>query len=125
MSCCKAMNVSRTIKGTVLERAWLCFWKRVTLCLAGRPLSVPKTMNDRKLRSAGSLSVMSLSYRGSGRGGPSSTSNPKDIVKHPGQPAELIARNTLNATPMCYDAGANQLVIPMNPNTGLAFVPLK
>jgi len=26
---------------------------------------------------------------------------------------------------MCYDAGANQLVIPMNPNNGLAFVPLK
>jgi len=26
---------------------------------------------------------------------------------------------------MCHDAGANQLVIPMNPNNGLAFVPLK
>ena len=25
---------------------------------------------------------------------------------------------------MCYGAGANQLVIPMNPNNGLAFVPL-
>jgi hypothetical protein len=25
---------------------------------------------------------------------------------------------------MCYDAGANQLVIPMNANNGLAFVPL-
>ena len=43
----------------------------------------------------------------------------------PGQPAELIARNIPNAASMCYDAGAKQLVIPMNPNNGLAFVPLK
>jgi hypothetical protein len=42
----------------------------------------------------------------------------------PGQPAELIARNIPNAASMCYDAGANQLVIPMNANNGLAFVPL-
>jgi sugar lactone lactonase YvrE len=41
-----------------------------------------------------------------------------------GRPAELIARNIPNAASMCYDAGANQLVIPMNPNNGLAFVPL-
>jgi len=43
----------------------------------------------------------------------------------PGKPAELIARNIPNAASMCYDAGANQLVIPMNPNNGLAFVSLK
>jgi hypothetical protein len=43
----------------------------------------------------------------------------------PNQPAELIATNIPNAASMCYDAGANQLVIPMNPNNGLAFVPLK
>jgi hypothetical protein len=43
----------------------------------------------------------------------------------PGQPAELIARNIPNAASMCYDAGANQLVIPMNPNNGIAIVPLK
>jgi SMP-30/Gluconolactonase/LRE-like region len=43
----------------------------------------------------------------------------------PGQPAELIARNIPSAASMCYDAGANQLVIPMNPNNGLAFVSLK
>jgi hypothetical protein len=43
----------------------------------------------------------------------------------PNQAAELIARNIPNAASMCYDAGANQLVIPMNPNNGLAFVPLK
>jgi sugar lactone lactonase YvrE len=43
----------------------------------------------------------------------------------PGQPAELIARNIPSAASMCYDSGANQLVIPMNPNNGLAFVPLK
>ena len=42
----------------------------------------------------------------------------------PGQPAELIARNIPNPASMCYDAGANQLVIPMNANNGLAFVPL-
>lgn len=43
----------------------------------------------------------------------------------PGKAAELIARNIPNAASMCYDAGANQLVIPMNPNNGLAFLPLK
>jgi sugar lactone lactonase YvrE len=42
----------------------------------------------------------------------------------PGKPAELIARNVPNAASMCYDAGANQLVIPMNPNNALAFVKL-
>ena len=42
-----------------------------------------------------------------------------------GKPAELIARNIPNAASMCYDTGANQLVIPMNPNNGLAFVSLK
>jgi hypothetical protein len=42
----------------------------------------------------------------------------------PGQPAELIARNIPSAASMCYDAGAKQLVIPMNPNNGLSFVPL-
>lgn len=43
----------------------------------------------------------------------------------PGRPAELIAQNIPSAASMCYDAGANQLVIPMNPNNGLAFVPLR
>ena len=43
----------------------------------------------------------------------------------PGQPPELIARNIPSAASMCYDSGANQLVIPMNPNNGLAFVPLR
>ena len=42
----------------------------------------------------------------------------------PGRPAELIARNVPNAASMCYDAGANQLVIPMNANNGLAFLKL-
>ena len=42
----------------------------------------------------------------------------------PGKAAELIARNVPSAASMCYDAGANQLVIPMNPNNGLAFVRL-
>jgi hypothetical protein len=42
-----------------------------------------------------------------------------------GQPAELIAQNIPSAASMCYDEGANQLVIPMNANNGLAFVPLR
>lgn len=43
----------------------------------------------------------------------------------PDQPAELVARGIPSAASMCYDAGANQLVIPMNANNGLAFVPLE
>jgi hypothetical protein len=43
----------------------------------------------------------------------------------PKQAAELIAQNVPNAASMCYDAGANQLVIPMNANNALAFIPLK
>jgi hypothetical protein len=43
----------------------------------------------------------------------------------PGQPAELIAQNIRNAASMCYDAGASQLVIPMNANNALAFIPIK
>lgn len=43
----------------------------------------------------------------------------------PGQPAELIAQNIPSAASMCYDEGANQLVIPMNANNALAFVPLR
>jgi hypothetical protein len=43
----------------------------------------------------------------------------------PGKPAELIARNIPSAASMCYDAGANQLVIPMNPNNGLAFIRIE
>jgi hypothetical protein len=43
----------------------------------------------------------------------------------PGQKAELIARNIPNAASMCYDEGASQLVIPMNANNALAFVPIK
>ena len=43
----------------------------------------------------------------------------------PGRPAELIARNIPSAASMCYDSAANQLVVPMNPNNGLAFVRLR
>jgi hypothetical protein len=43
----------------------------------------------------------------------------------PGQKAELIAQNIPSPASMCYDPVANQLVIPMNPNNGLAFLPLK
>ena len=43
----------------------------------------------------------------------------------PGKPARLIAENIPSAASMCYDSDANQLVIPMNANNGLAFVPLK
>ncbi len=41
-----------------------------------------------------------------------------------GRPAELIARNIPSAASMCYDAGANQLVIPMNPNNAVAIIRL-
>jgi len=43
----------------------------------------------------------------------------------PGRPAELIASGIPNAASMCFDAGANQLVIPMNPNNAVAIVKLK
>lgn len=43
----------------------------------------------------------------------------------PNQPAELIAQNIPSAASMCYDAGAHQLVIPMNANNALAFISLK
>jgi hypothetical protein len=42
----------------------------------------------------------------------------------PNQAAELIAQNIPSAASMCYDSGANQLVIPMNANNALAFIPL-
>jgi len=42
----------------------------------------------------------------------------------PGQAGELIAQNIPNAASMCYDSGANQLVIPMNANNALAFIKL-
>lgn len=43
----------------------------------------------------------------------------------PNQKAELIASNIPNPASMCYDEGANQLVIPMNANNALAFIPLR
>jgi hypothetical protein len=42
----------------------------------------------------------------------------------PGRSAELIATGIPNAASMCYDKGANQLVIPMNPNNAVAMVKL-
>jgi hypothetical protein len=39
--------------------------------------------------------------------------------------ASLIAENIPSAASMCYDAGAEQLVVPMNANNGLAFISLK
>jgi sugar lactone lactonase YvrE len=41
-----------------------------------------------------------------------------------GQPAEVIATGIPAAASMCYDSKQNQLVIPMNPNNALAFIPL-
>ena len=43
----------------------------------------------------------------------------------PGRPAELIASGIPSAASMCFDAGANQLVIPMNPNNAVAILKLK
>jgi hypothetical protein len=41
-----------------------------------------------------------------------------------GQPAEVIASGIPAAASMCYDSRQNQLVIPLNPNNALAFIPL-
>ena len=38
--------------------------------------------------------------------------------------AQIIARGIPSAASMCYDSTQNQLVIPMNPNNSLAFIPL-
>jgi len=46
-------------------------------------------------------------------------------MMEPGKPAKLIAENIPSAASMCYDPDANQLVIPMNANNGLAFISLK
>jgi hypothetical protein len=54
----------------------------------------------------------------------SSVQNGGVSMIRPGQSAVLIAENIPNAASMCYDSGANQLVIPMNANNALAFVPL-
>ncbi len=42
----------------------------------------------------------------------------------PGQDAQLIAVGIPNAASMCYDSVQNQLVIPLNGNYALAFIPL-
>lgn len=42
----------------------------------------------------------------------------------PGQAPEVIAEGIPSAASMCYDSVQHQLVIPMNPNDALAFVPL-
>ncbi len=42
----------------------------------------------------------------------------------PGQDAEVIASGIPSAASMCYDSVQNQLVIPLNGNYALAFVPL-
>jgi hypothetical protein len=41
-----------------------------------------------------------------------------------GQQAEIIAEGIPAAASMCYDSRQNQLVIPLNPNNALAFIPL-
>lgn len=43
----------------------------------------------------------------------------------PGQAADAIAMNVPSAASMCYDSGANQLVIPLNPNNAIALISLK
>jgi len=41
-----------------------------------------------------------------------------------GQPAKIIASGIPSAASMCYDSIQRQLVIPMNSNNALAFIPL-
>jgi sugar lactone lactonase YvrE len=43
----------------------------------------------------------------------------------PGRPAEVIASGIPAAASMCYDSVQKQLVIPLNPNNALAFIPLE
>ena len=43
----------------------------------------------------------------------------------PGEAAEVIAEGIPSAASMCYDSVQHQLVIPMNPNDALAFIPLE
>jgi len=43
----------------------------------------------------------------------------------PGRPADLIATGIPSAASMCHDSDADQLVVPINPNNGLAFIPLR
>jgi sugar lactone lactonase YvrE len=43
----------------------------------------------------------------------------------PGEAAEVIARGIPSAASMCLDSRQNQLVVPMNPNNAIAFVPLE
>ena len=54
----------------------------------------------------------------------SSVQNGGISMIRPGQPSVLIAEGIPSAASMCYDAGAHQLVVPMNANNGLAFIPL-
>ena len=42
----------------------------------------------------------------------------------PGQEAFIIASGVPSAASMCYDSVQHQLIIPMNPNYSLAFIPL-
>src|SRR5690606_25898763 len=42
-----------------------------------------------------------------------------------GEQAEIIASGIPSAASMCYDSVQRQLVIPMNPNDALAFIPLE
>jgi len=42
----------------------------------------------------------------------------------PGQEAEIIASGIPSAASMCYDSVQKQLIVPMNPNDALAFIPL-
>ncbi|MFX4227821.1 MAG: SMP-30/gluconolactonase/LRE family protein [Porticoccaceae bacterium] len=43
----------------------------------------------------------------------------------PGEEAEMIASGIPSAASMCYDSVQHQLVIPMNPNNAVAFIPLE
>lgn len=42
----------------------------------------------------------------------------------PGQPAEIIAHGIPSAASICYDSTQNQIIIPMNNNNALGFLPL-
>ena len=123
---------------------------RVSIFVQGAPLNVPNGVGidpqgNIVIVNVGNSDVLTFSPAGrlvkteqAAQGGsdglvimPDGTKYVSSVIEggvsriRPGQAAELIARNIPSAASMCYDAGANQLVIPMNPNNGLAFVPLR
>jgi hypothetical protein len=121
----------------LLRRGTLLFVRGRVAARASTPRTVVVNIGDASvltLSPAGQLLEMETAAQAGNDGlviMPDGTTYVSSVVDgrvsrmRPGQPAELIAKNIPNPASMCYDAGANHLVIPMNPNNGLASVPLR